>query len=1138
MNVTVKRIRPFLVLALLLAWHMCLAQGLPPERVTQLKEDLARFNPEASRRAIDDLSKENGSRYDAPKHRAAIAALSVKSADVRKALDGQDPAKQKEAEALIEGARGALLANPLLDFDKLLAVRRSLDPQVARRSLGRELGLLNLNPFNHADMRRSGWTNDIVTISNLRGTPKIETLYQAGNATLLRDLDLDFDAQRVLFTGINASNRLALFEIGIDGTGLQEVTPTTIPDVDWFDGCYAPDGRVVMLGTAAYQGLPCVHGSLPVALLYQLDRKSGAIRQLTFEQDSDYTPSIMNDGRVMYTRWEYSDLQHYWSRILMTMNPDGTTQLSLYGSNSYFPTVLQQCRSIPNDAHQLIGIVGGHHDVPEIGRLVLFDPALSRSYPFVYDPPEKTWGPEGTTPFRILTQTLPKEKTGMVHEFPGYGQSVQGDVSDGQVRNQFERGKPYFVYPYPLSDKYVLVSVKNAPNALWGIYLVDVFDNITRIAELEGAVLFEPIPLALRKRPPVIPDRYLPGVKTASVHIANIYNGPGLRGVPRGTAKRLRVFAYHFNYERTGGPDSVGLGRVEAGWDIKRILGTVDIELDGSTCFEIPANTPISLQPLDADGAALQLMRSWLVGMPGERVSCMGCHEDNRSSVTTGRTLADTRPMQKIQPFQGPVRPFGFEYEMWPVAQKYCLSCHGDETKAPLRASDQGGEPGKRQRLVMRNATECYHLIHPYVRRPGPESEMALLNPLEWHASTSALVQMLKKGHHGVQFDRTAWETLYTWIDLNAPWRGKWSPPSSRGHEQHLRRLELKQRFAACDADPESEYDTWATTVKARGAPVQVVPQSAPEFKPDTLAVAGFPLSREQAKAAQVALGETQRMVKLPNGETITFVRIPAGSFVMGSTDGYADERPRTAVRIAQPFWMSTTEVKNRQYHAFAPEHDSRYQDLNGMDHTVPGDISNHRDQPAIRMSWQQASAFCAWLSRTAGVKAALPTEAQWEWAARGGTATRFYWGGLDDDFSKWANLSDQAVRWSNTIGWEGGNRIQKRQPYEVKLGYPLHEERFKDNWYSMDYVAQAGANAWGLYDMIGNASEWTRSSYRPYPYAEDDGRNSGDIGESKVARGGSFLNRPRDAGATVRRGYASWQTVYDVGFRVVLEQP
>jgi len=1114
-------------------------EGVTPERVGQLKEALKWFSPEAARRAVDDLEQRFGGAYPAAKSRAAVDALAARRDEAARVLDSGDAAKVREAEALVEGVRAAMLANPLLDFDRILVLRRTLDPKKARKEMHREIGFLNLNAHNHADIRRTGWNNDIVCLSGLRGTPKVEPVYRPEGDGMIRDLELDFDAQRLLFTGLNANKRFALFECRPDGSGVTEVTPADYPDVDWFDGCYLPDGRIVMLGTAVYQGLPCENGSMPMAVLYQLDRKTGAIRQLTFEQDSDYTPTVMNDGRVLYTRWEYSDIPHYWSRILMTMNPDGTGQLALYGSGSYFPTCLTGCRPMPGSPHKVVGIVGGHHDFAEIGRMVVIDPTLARGYPFVYDPPDKTWGPEGFKPLRIMAQTLPKERTGMVHEFPGYGQPVEGDVCDEQVANQFARGKPYFVYPFPLGENYVLATAKTHRDGLWGIYLVDVFDNITLLAELEGAALLEPVPLLARPRPPVLPDRVTPGAKTASVHIADIYSGPGLHGVPRGTARKIRVFSYHFAYEKTGGHESVGLDKVESSWDVKRLLGTVDIESDGSVCFEIPANTPVSLQPVDADGAALQLMRSWLVGMPGERVSCMGCHEDNRSSVTTGRAVADTKPPQRLRPLNGPVRPFGFENEVWPLAQRYCVGCHGDEAKAPPRAPDQGGVPGKGLKLVMRDAAEAYRLMHPYVRRPGPESELPMYGAMEWHASTSPLVQMLRKGHHGVTLDAAAWETLHTWIDLNAPWRGKWGPPELRGHKQCERRRELNRLFADMEDDPEAEYDAWTAEVKARGAPAPVAPQPAAEEKPDTLAVSGFPLGEAEAKALQAAAvsgGAARREIRLPNDETMAFVRIPAGAFVMGSRDGKPDERPRAAVTVAKPFWMSETEVRNSQYKAFDAQHDSRYQDQHGKDHTFPGHISNHRDQPAIRMSWQRAAAFCEWLGRTAGVKAALPTEAQWEWAARGGTATRFPWGGLDDDFSLWANLSDQDVRWSY-VNWQGGSAIQKRSPYDLALNYPLHEPRFKDKWHSMDFVAQYAPNAWGLYDMTGNASEWTRSSYRPYPYAEDDGRNAGDPAEPKVARGGSFASRPRDAGASVRFAYASWQAVYDVGFRVVIEE-
>jgi formylglycine-generating enzyme required for sulfatase activity len=188
------------------------------------------------------------------------------------------------------------------------------------------------------------------------------------------------------------------------------------------------------------------------------------------------------------------------------------------------------------------------------------------------------------------------------------------------------------------------------------------------------------------------------------------------------------------------------------------------------------------------------------------------------------------------------------------------------------------------------------------------------------------------------------------------------------------------------------------------------------------------------------------------------------------------------------------------------------------------------------RISWQQAMAFCQWLSQQGALKATLPTEAQWEWAARAGTATPFYYGDCNTDFGTFANLADRGLRFTRT-SWDGGSMLHKRQPYPPEMNFPLHEERFEDKWYVVDYVGQCEPNAWGLKDMIGNVCEWTRSSYRPYPYKDDDGRNSGESAEKKVARGGSWASRPKDATASFRLPYESYQKVNDVGFRVILEE-
>jgi formylglycine-generating enzyme required for sulfatase activity len=264
-------------------------------------------------------------------------------------------------------------------------------------------------------------------------------------------------------------------------------------------------------------------------------------------------------------------------------------------------------------------------------------------------------------------------------------------------------------------------------------------------------------------------------------------------------------------------------------------------------------------------------------------------------------------------------------------------------------------------------------------------------------------------------------------------------------------------------------------------------------------------------------------------------VRVPAGQFVMGSQDGLPDEAPRARVQIAKPFWMGVCEVTNKQYGVFDPEHDTRYLDETGKDHATPGHIANHPDQPVARVSWKEAMAFCRWLSAKTGKTVTLPTEAQWEWAARAGTAGQFHYGDADTDFGPFANLADSSRRFLYS-GFPGGSKLRHHRPYPKDYLYPLRDDRFKDNWFVVDFVGQCKPNAWGLKDMVGNVWEWTLSSYRPYPYKAGDGRNSGDAAAKKVTRGGSWYDRPKTAGSSIRLPYESYQKVHNVGFRVIVE--
>ena len=202
-----------------------------------------------------------------------------------------------------------------------------------------------------------------------------------------------------------------------------------------------------------------------------------------------------------------------------------------------------------------------------------------------------------------------------------------------------------FIHPYPLSEKYFLVSARMPSTAdgrnyqgKFGIYLVDVFDNMVPIRTEPDSNLFEPIPVHRRPRPPVVPEQVDLSWTDALVALQDIYAGQGLTGVPRGTVKKLRLFTYHFSYRGTGGQwDRVGM---DGPWEPKRVLGTVPVEPDGSAYFRVPANTPISVQPLDGEGKAIQLMRSWFTAMPGEKVSGGGIRNRRQGRVVR-RTPAE-----------------------------------------------------------------------------------------------------------------------------------------------------------------------------------------------------------------------------------------------------------------------------------------------------------------------------------------------------------------------------------------------------------------------------------------------------------------------------------------------------------------
>ena len=982
-------------------------------------------------------------------------------------------------------------ANPLLDFDSLLVVRRG----AASPALG-----LPQNWQSNCALPAAGFDDEIDLLPLAPGG-RLARLYRPARPSFVGDVDLHFDAGRLLFSSIGDNGRWQVFEIGIDGTGLRQVTPGDEPDVDSYDACYLPGGGIIFSSTASFAAVPCVNGSTAVANLYRMDAGGTNIRQLCFDQEHNWCPTVMENGRVLYLRWQYTDTPHAHDRLLFHMNPDGTEQMEFYHSNSYWPNAMFYARPIPGQPAKFVCIAGGHHGVPRMGELVVFDAARGR-----------------------------REAEGAVQRIPGRGAKVAPIIADNLVDGSW----PKFLHPFPLSDKYFLVAARQTPDSLWGIYLADVFDGMLLLKEEPGCALLEPLPLRRMRTPPVVPDKIDLRRKDAIVYLFDVYFGGGLEGVPRGTVKKLRIISYHYLYPGMGGPQ--GVVGMEGPWDIKRILGTVPVEDDGSAAFRVPANTPISVQPLDAEGKALQLMRSWFTGMPGEVVACAGCHEGQNSGPPNRATLAARKSPAEIVPWYGPTRGFNFVREVQPVLDRFCTGCHDGRTiegrtVVDLRGRESIDDYTSRYHHGGVDAgrfTTSYAALHRWVRRPGLESDARMLAPMEFHADTTQLVQMLRRGHHGVALDAEAWDRLITWIDLNCPFHGTWTEIAGEARVAPVakRRRELLARYGGVLSDPEEIFTPPPRPIE----PVMPPPESRLEREPPPCA--GRPFDAAEAARRQAALGTVRQTIDL-GGATMELVLVPPGEFVMGDGAGFPDERPPSVTPIAKPFWVGRCEVTNAQYACFDPTHDSRVESKNAMQFGVRGFYVNGPRQPVVRVSWREAMAFCEWLSGATGRRFTLPTEAQWEYACRTGTDTPFSHGGLDTDFSVHANLADRTLR-EYVCDPYSKARAPFADPGKYDDWLPK-DERFDDGGFVSEDVGRWRPNAWGLCDMHGNAAEWTLSAYRPYPY-RDDGRNDPRAEEPRVVRGGSWRDLPRDCRSASRLPYRPYQKVYNVGFRVVSE--
>ncbi len=593
----------------------------------------------------------------------------------------------------------------------------------------------------------------------------VETLLEDSSG-VIRDPDVSYDGRRILFAWKQSDREddYHLHEWNL-ATGERRRLTEGLGYAD-YEAAYLPDGNIVFNSTRSVQTVDCWWTE--VSNLFLCDADGRFMRQVGFDQVHTNFPTVTDDGRVIYTRWDYNDRGQIYPQGLFQMNPDGTAQRALYGNNSYFPTTLIHARSIPGTG-KYVAIFTGHH-TKQKGWLGILDPSRGR---------EENQGTQLIAPIR----DTPADR------IDRYGQS--GDQ---------------FLYPYPLSEREFLVSMQPEGKGLFGIYYVDEDGRRELLTSDPDNHCNQPIPVHPRHRPAPRPSMVDYRKQTGAVYMQDVYHGLGLPGVERGTIAALRVVALEYRAAGVGSNGNSGPAggalvstpiSINGAWDVKRILGTAPVRADGSAAFEVPARTPVYFQAVDANGHAVQTMRSWMTLMPGEVQSCVGCHDHKNSSPPRNAlTLAAADGPRPLEPFYGSPRGFSFIQEIQPILDRNCVGCHHlDEPPPYLRDAPSRARPWQREgdeivpafslrgrqtldERAQRLWSDSYRaLAHRRVANwISPQSVPSVLPPYHAGASQSPIIGMLESGEHfGVSLDREAMDKLALWIDLLVPYAGDYT---------------------------------------------------------------------------------------------------------------------------------------------------------------------------------------------------------------------------------------------------------------------------------------------------------------------------------------------------------------------------
>jgi hypothetical protein len=654
--------------------------------------------------------------------------------------------------------RRVALANPLIRFDQLLFCKR--------RPAG----------YSHLVMQYFGWRaqagGGLFVLENPGYSLKVRDILDgklAGGSVLCPDLS--YDGRRIVFSYVDVKRPTSgkpeqadeayyhLYVVNVDGTGLRQITSGPFDDLM---PAWLPDGGIAFSSTRRKGYARCFGGQFGerwhVYTLHRVEADGNDLRTLSYHDTNEWFPTVMNDGRIVYARWDYIDRDAVTHQNLWATRPDGSNPVALWGNGAPKPHCAFEARAVPG-TDKLVFTASAHHS-STAGSIALVDPSVDNN---------------SHAALRRLTPSVP---------FP---------EAEGGARE-------YYCTPWPLSEEYFLVSYSplglameprpQADNAL-GIYLLDTFGNRELIYRDPEIGSTSPIPLRARPRPPVIPRAISTNAPVVgTVFMSDVYRGLG--NLERGTIKQLRIVQIFPKTTPWANNPPIGVAGEE---NPRAVLGTVPVYEDASAHFEVPAGKPILFQALDKDGFAYQTMRTITYVQPGEKVSCVGCHEGRLSTPPTRPTVAAAHPPSKIDAGTLGGTPFSYVRFVQPILDRNCVKCHGGEEPGKGKdpgvdaiqtlADDARGNRSPAKGIDLTSAksgafTASYVALTKsaaLVPRFPARNQIQITEPGGKNGALgSALIRLLRAGHKGVKLKDEELRTLIAWIDLNAVFYGSCDP--------------------------------------------------------------------------------------------------------------------------------------------------------------------------------------------------------------------------------------------------------------------------------------------------------------------------------------------------------------------------